>query len=106
MSNESNEMLKCASNSILVSAVPKEFERLYDKLNYQNSNLKENVNELYSLSNRLKMRSPIPSNCDPTATERSVPDSDIVGSLWSESYRIEDLNTELREIINHLNSVI
>lgn len=95
----------CASKSASAEfSEPKEFERLYDKFNYQNSNLRDNVSELFTLSNRLKMRGP--TSMDKCNDERPVPDSDIVGSLWSESYKIEDLNKELREIINHLNSVI
>lgn len=102
---EQQAKLRTMSSSETATAIEsKEFERLYDKFNYQNNNLRDNVSELFTLSNRLKMRGP--TSMDKCSKERLVPDSDIVGSLWSESYKIEDLNQELREIINHLNSVI
>lgn len=95
---KSNEIAEVGETSI------KEFERLYNELIYQNSILRENVSELYTISNRLKMRGPTSENqCNKA---RVVPDSDIMGSLWSESYRLEDLNEELREIVKHLKAII
>lgn len=98
--------LNVKSNEIAgVEETPiKGFERLYNELIYQNSILRENVSELYTLSNRLKMREPTPE--DQCNKARVVPDIDIMGSLWSESYRLEDLNEELREIVKHLKAII
>lgn len=81
----------------------KEFERLLTKLNYQNTLLKENISELFTLSNTLKGRDSVEKGLP---CEGHLNSNDIIGSLWSETYRTESLNDELREIVNHFRELI
>lgn len=81
----------------------KEFERLLTKLNYQNTLLKENISELFTLSNTLKRRDSVETGLP---CEGVLNSNDIIGSLWSETYKTESLNDELREIVNHFRELI